>query len=241
MDRWWEMIEVRDAIIVKFPLQGEWLSPNTPGSKIPSHGTNQLGTRYAYDFIQVNWNKRGFPAYRASLAKYLISGVPINEYYCWGQEIFAPCDGIVVKAEDGYPERTRTNLIKDVANVYRNAHCFDPKKDNAQTVTGNYIIIKCKDNVFAALCHLKTGSITVSIGESVKRGQMIGRIGHSGNSFAPHLHFQLMDSCNIAKANGLLCAFEEYNIFEDGIWKKVVNGIPTKKDRIRFYHSTNVI
>lgn len=65
------MFEMNDPIIVGFPLRGEWLSPNTPGSKIPSHGTNQLGTRYAYDFIQVDWNRTGNPAYCVSLIQYL--------------------------------------------------------------------------------------------------------------------------------------------------------------------------
>lgn len=47
----------------------------------------------------------------------------------------------------------------------------------------------------------------------MNKGDLIGRIGHSGNSFFPHLHFQLMDSCDI---NGLPCAFEEYEIFQNG-------------------------
>lgn len=34
------MNEMRKPIIMGFPLRGEWLSPNTPGTKIPSHGTN---------------------------------------------------------------------------------------------------------------------------------------------------------------------------------------------------------
>lgn len=59
-------------------------------------------------------------------------------------------------------------------------------------------------------------------------------MGHSGNSFAPHLHFQLMDSSDISIANGLPCAFEQYEVFQKGEWKKVANGIPTDKDRIRF-------
>lgn len=99
------MIEAQEPINVGFPLRGEWLSPNTPGTKIPSHGTDQLGTRYAYDFIQVDWERKGWPAYRGSLLQYLLFGIPINEYYCWGQEVCAPCDGIIVQAEDGYKER----------------------------------------------------------------------------------------------------------------------------------------
>lgn len=234
IDRRTYMIEMKDPIIVAFPLRGEWLSPNTPGTKIPSHGTNQLGTRYAYDFIQVDWERTGYPAYRVSLPQYLLFGVPLNEYYCWGQEVYAPCDGIVVRAEDGYEERTRTNLFSDLTNAYKNAHYFNPAKDDVQLVAGNYIIIECGDSIYAALVHLQTVSIQVSVGQSVKKGDVIGRVGHSGNSFAPHLHFQLMDSCDITTANGLPCAFEQYEIFQDGKWKTVVNGIPTNKDRIRF-------
>ena len=237
MDRGYEMTETREPIIVEFPLRGEWLSPNTPGTKIPSHGTDQLGTRYAYDFIQVDWERTGYPSYRVSFLKYLILGVPLNEYYCWGQEIYAPCDGIVVQAEDGYKERTRTNLFSDMFNAYKNVHYFDPKKDDIQLVAGNYIIMECDNNVYVAIVHLQTGSIKVSVGQSVKKGEVIGRVGHSGNSFAPHLHFQLMDSSDIATANGLPCAFEQYEVFQNGEWQIVVNGIPTNKDRIRFYKS----
>lgn len=237
IDRRTYMIEMKEPIIVEFPLRGEWLSPNTPGTKIPSHGTNQLGTRYAYDFIQVDWERTGYPAYRVSLPQYLLFGVPLNEYYCWGQEIYAPCDGIVVQAEDGYEERSRTNLFSDLSNAYKNAHYFDPAKDDVQSVAGNYVIIEYGENIYAALVHLQTGSIQVSVGQSVKKGDVIGRVGHSGNSFAPHLHFQLMDSCDITTANGLPCAFEQYEVFQDGEWKTVTNGIPTSKDRIRFQKS----
>ncbi|MHB1294044.1 MAG: M23 family metallopeptidase [Anaerolineae bacterium] len=228
------MIGAHEPIIVEFPLRGEWLSPNSPGTRIPSHGTNQLGTRYAYDFIQVDWARKGWPAYRVSFPQYLLFGVPLNAYYCWGQKVYAPCDGIVVKAEDGYEERARTNLFSDMSNAYKNAHYFDPAKGDVQSVAGNYIILEYDDNVYGALCHLQTGSIQVSVGQSIRQGAVIGKVGHSGNSFAPHLHFQLMDSSDIATANGLPCAFEQYEVFQDGEWHQVVHGIPTDKDRIRF-------
>lgn len=225
--------EMQEPIIVGFPLRGEWLSPTTPGTKIPSHGTNQLGTRYAYDFIQVDWERLGLPAYRGSLPQYLLRGMPLKEYYCWGQDVYSPCDGIVIQAQDGYEERERTNLRSDMINAYKNANSFDPQKDDIQSVAGNYIIIKYDSSVYAALVHLQTGSIQVSLGQNIKKGEVIGRVGHSGNSFAPHLHFQLMDSSNIAIANGIPCAFEEYELFQNGTWNKISNGIPTDKDRIR--------
>jgi murein DD-endopeptidase MepM/ murein hydrolase activator NlpD len=103
-----------------------------------------------------------------------------------------------------------------------------------QPLAGNYIIIRYDDNIYAALCHLQTGSIQVQVGQNVTKGELVGKVGHSGNSFAPHLHFQLMDSINIATANGLPCAFEEYELFKKGTWETVTNSIPTNKDRIRF-------
>lgn len=225
-------------ITVEFPLRGEWHSPNTPGSKIPSHGTNRLGTRYAYDFIQVDWQRKGWPAYRVSFLRYLLFGVPINEYYCWGQEIYAPCDGIIVKSEDGKKERERTNLLTDMVNAYKNAHYFDPQNDDVQSVAGNYVVLKCADHVYAALVHLQTGSIKTTVGQQVKKGESIGRVGHSGNSFGPHLHFQLMDNSDITIANGLPCAFEKYEVYQNGEWRKVKNGVPENQDRIRYIKYT---
>lgn len=229
------MYKVNKPIIVEFPLRGEWLSPNTPGKRIPSHGTNRLGTRYAYDFLQVDWNRKGWPSYRVHPLRYFLLGAPLNKYYCWGKDVHAPCDGIIVKAEDGYKERARAHLLSDLYVASKVARAFDPSKDNIQSVAGNYIIMKCDDNVFAGLVHLQTGSIKVSVGQSVKKGDVIGKVGHSGNSFGPHLHFQLMDSSDIVTANGLPCAFEQYELFQNEKWCKVFNGIPTDKDRIRFY------
>ena len=92
--------------------------------------------------------------------------------------------------------------------------------------------MKCSDHVYAELVHLQMGSIKVSVGQSVKKGDVLGKVGHSGNSYAPHLHFQLMNSSDVATAKGIPCVFEQYEIFK---WQKVYNGIPTNKDRIRFY------
>jgi hypothetical protein len=40
-------------IVVEAPLRGEWTALHTPAHRVPSHGTNHLGQRYAFDFIQV--------------------------------------------------------------------------------------------------------------------------------------------------------------------------------------------
>ena len=76
--------------------------------------------------------------------------------------------------------------------------------------------------------------VKVRIGQKVKKGDLLGCIGHSGNSFFPHLHFQLMDSDDMCSAKGIPCAFANYEVFKNGEWETITNGIPTDKDRIRF-------
>jgi murein DD-endopeptidase MepM/ murein hydrolase activator NlpD len=62
---------------------------------------------------------------------------------------------------------------------------------------------------------------------------VIGRVGHTGNSTAPQLHFQLMDSADPLRATGVPCAFAEYLVQRDGGWERVEGGIPGRGERIR--------
>ncbi len=63
--------------------------------------------------------------------------------------------------------------------------------------------MKCGDGIYAALVHLQKGSINVLLNEKVKKGTLLGKVGHSGNSTSPHLHFQLMDTDDIKNAKGI--------------------------------------
>lgn len=228
------IIDGQQPVVIAMPVKGEWLTPNTPGSRIPSHGTNKLATRYAYDFIQVNWAKKGHPSYRVSFMHYILFGTSIRNYYCWGQRVYAPCDGIVIDVKDGYKERKRTHLLPDLFRAMKNARHFDPKLDDPQIVAGNYIILQFAEHMFVALCHLKTNSIQVAIGQRVTQGMWLGEVGHSGNSFGPHLHMQVMDHPDLTVAKAVPCCFERYEVYKYGEWKLVVNGIPSDKEHIRF-------
>jgi murein DD-endopeptidase MepM/ murein hydrolase activator NlpD len=81
------------------------------------------------------------------------------------------------------------------------------------------------------------GSVTVREGQVVRQGDVIGRVGHTGNSSTPHLHFQLMDSADLLVARGVPCAFESYEVLRGGAWVRVERGIPGKRDRIRVLSS----
>jgi hypothetical protein len=226
------MSELNNPIVVDFPLRGEWSVPNTPAKVIPSHGTDHLGQRYAYDFVMIDWNRKGRPFYHGSSIRYYGIGVKLDECYGWGEEIYAPCDGNVVIVKDGICERSRVHLIRDLAFVFKNAFFFNPDKHDIKNIIGNHIIIKCGEETYAFLAHLQKGSIKVIEGQDIKKGDVIGRVGHSGNSTAPHLHFQLMDSPDLNTAKGIACAFNQYKVFNSGKWTIVKNGIPSDMERI---------
>ena len=227
------MSEIDEPIPVKFPLSGEWCAVNTPGFKVPSHGTDQLGQRYAYDFFQIDWEKKGYIFYKKSILRSLLLGVNLKDTYCWSKPIFSPFDGEVVEAKDGLVERNPVHIIRDLAIVLKNGFTFRGKNNSdLHPVLGNFIILKRQEGVFCLIAHARTGSIKVTNGQMVKEGQEIAQVGHSGNSTAPHLHFQLMNSPNLMKAEGLPCCFKNYQVYNHGNWEPIENGIPGKRERI---------
>lgn len=223
-----------DPIAVDFPLRGEWIAPNTPGFKVPSHGTDMLGQTYAYDLLQIDWRyPKSFRFFTKPYLLALLMGVQLKDCLGWLQPIYAPFDAEVVETADGVKERDPVHFLRDMAIVLKNGMFFKAKSnEDLKPVLGNYIILK-GDQCYAFFAHGHTGSIRVKPGERVTSGQQLAEVGHSGNSTAPHLHFQLMDGPELMDAKGLPCCFREYELFQDGEWCKISNGIPGRYDRIR--------
>jgi murein DD-endopeptidase MepM/ murein hydrolase activator NlpD len=65
---------------------------------------------------------------------------------------------------------------------------------------------------------MQPGSVRVKPGDRVRTGQVLGLLGNSGNTDAPHLHFHVMDGPSPLLANGLpyvFGAFEGAGVVRD--------------------------
>jgi murein DD-endopeptidase MepM/ murein hydrolase activator NlpD len=223
--------ELADARVVDFPLRGQWVAVHSPADRIPSHGTDVLGQRYAFDLIR--FDPRPGAAYRPPGGlRGLLLGVPTRECHGWGEPVHAPLDGEVVTAVDGMSERRRVHVVRELLLVLRNGLAFKPTPDWVRRLVGNHVILRHGD-VYSVYAHLAPGSVAVDAGEAVRTGDVLGRVGHTGNSTAPHLHFQLMDGPDALTARGVPCAFRAYEVERPEGWAPVQGGIPGKHEQIR--------
>lgn len=229
-------IDTMELVLIKSPLEGEWMVVNSPGSKVPSHGTHSFASTYAFDLMQVDWTQKPVKFHRKSTLDHILGRVHLKDCYSYGKPIYAPISGRVVEALDGYPERDPVQPLRDISLAFKNAWFFDPHKHSIQDIAGNFVIIqgdRIWDGIWLFLGHMKTGSVKVENGDLIEPGDLLGNVGHSGNSTAPHLHFQLMDGPDATTAKGIPCCFEEYELYQDGHWITVEKGIPKNEDRIR--------
>jgi Peptidase family M23 len=216
--------------VVEFPLRGEgWMAVTTPATRVPSHGVDMLGQRYAYDLLKVD-RRRGVHFHPSGSVRGLLVGGRTRDCYAWGAPVHSPLDGVIVRAVDGMPERGWIHPIRELAIAIKNGLTFRP--EGLPAILGNYAILQSGD-IYAAFVHLAPGTIAVVDGQRVRTGEVIGRIGHTGNSTSPHLHFQLMDSPDPMTAQGIACAFRAYEVERNGTWVRVSNGIPSRRERLR--------
>lgn len=97
-----------------------------------------------------------------------------NEAYrIWERPVHAPCDGVVAHAVDDVPDNT----------------AFGPNRPYG---VGNHVVIRTGSDLYLVIGHLRLGSVSVRPGDSIRAGQVVGRVGNSGWTERPHVHLQAM-------------------------------------------------
>lgn len=107
-----------EATTIAFPLRGEWYTETSPADRVPSHGTNRFGLRYAFDFIQKDKNDR---SHTANSADYLLGGIPLENYYCFGQPVYAPFNGEVITVKNNTSDGEKASWLHDQITAIRHS------------------------------------------------------------------------------------------------------------------------
>lgn len=183
-------ISVGTAVpVISPPLRGKgWVALNGccqiagahRASSMPVNGGIHFAQRFAIDWMKMDD------------AGQLVRGDPddVHSYGGYGEEVIAVADGTVVSTLNSLEDQKPGTLP-------------DPKTMNLDNVDGNHVVIQIADGVYAFYAHLQKGSITVTLGDHVKRGQVLGKLGNTGNTSAPHLHFHLMNGPSVLGSSGI--------------------------------------
>ena len=120
-----------------------------------------------------------------------------EQYYGFGADVFAVADGTVVSIQDG-----KSDTPPGVAMIPKTKSDFG----------GNHVILKIASNVFALYEHLHPGSLKVKVGDVVTAGAPLAKIGNTGPSLGPHLHFGLSDRPDIFTGRSLPFIFDSFTV-----------------------------
>jgi hypothetical protein len=154
---------------------------------LPLNGRFTLAQRFAIDWEQVDDENRLFRGDRH---------VP-ESYTIYGREVLAVADGTVVASRNDLPEQIPGALPVDLP---------------LSEVDGNFVVLDIGGGVHVLYAHLQPGSVLVSAGTPVKRGDIIGRVGNTGSSQVPHLHLHVMDGPSPLLSNGIPYVFDSFTV-----------------------------
>ena len=120
----------------------------------------------------------------------------------WGREILAPAAGTVVYARNDVPTNPNPGKQPDFSTWYLPLH------EPVMAYAGNCVIIDHGNAEYSVMMHMQPSSVTVRAGDRVVTGQVIGKLGNSGDSFGPHLHYQLQSGPRLFQDQPLPFSFQ---------------------------------
>lgn len=191
-----------EPVVLELPFRGRWATQNSPARRVPSHGTDLFGGTYAIDFVAVDEHGKSAPRTWRSL---LTTESP-HLFRGFGMPILAPEDGVVVEVHDGEVDhearRSQPTLLRYALTQASRVRL------GIGAIAGNHVVIALSPSgPYVGVVHLRRGSVRVGLGDRVRAGNQVGECGNSGNSTEPHVHIQVTDSVDWARATGLPLAF----------------------------------
>jgi hypothetical protein len=186
-----------DVPVIGPPLAGKgWVAGDScdtskgahRGAVEPVNGKLYISQRYAIDWLRLDDNG------------HYLHGDPtdVHSYTGYGDPVLAVADGTVVET------------LNDMENA-KPPNSPDPSTITLQNALGNHVVLDI-GGYFAFYAHMQKGSVAVKPGDRVKRGQVLGKIGNSGNTSSPHLHFHIMSGPAIFGSDGLPYAIDRFEL-----------------------------
>ena len=188
-------INRRPATVIKPPLKGDgWLATTaccTPNLhrdlRIVVDGRRiETAETFAVDWALL----KGDRVYEGE-------GATNEQFYVYGADVFAVADGTVVSVQDGKPDATPNKAMT-------------PK--TLSDFGGNEVMLEIAPKVYAVYGHLQPGSLRVKVGDTVKVGAPLAKIGNTGPSLGPHLHFGLLNRPDIFTGRSLPFVIDSYTL-----------------------------
>jgi hypothetical protein len=183
-----------------FPLAGTVYVAAAPS--LHSHHRWAVPQEFALDLLVLGAEGKTFKG----------NGTRLDDYSSFGRDILAVADGVVVEVvADAGESNDRLRQTGESMEAFMQRTVAEQNKllaKSPKATIGNYVILRHEGGEHSHYAHLKQGSVRVRAGETVKRGQVIGQLGQSGNSTEPHLHFQLTDGPDALYSRGLPIVFQ---------------------------------
>jgi hypothetical protein len=188
-------VSTRKPPVIASPLAGpNWLDGDSccdmtahRNALNPISGKLWGAERFAIDYVQLQPNGLPFSG----------DSTKVESYPYFGVDVHAVADGPVVSVVDGMPEQVPTK---------------NPTGLRLQDYGGNHVVQDIGDGNYAFYAHLKTGSVKPKVGDKLTTGQVLGSLGNSGNTDAPHLHFHVMNTPDPLRADGIPFVIKSFRL-----------------------------
>lgn len=174
-------------------------------------GITGNNSRFAYDFVLLDDELKMFKE----------SPHKNEDFYCWDKPVLCPGAGKIV----GVANDLSDNQFCRPPEFNMEAHLREPESSMAEHF-GNYTLIDHGNNEFSVLGHMREGSLQKGLGDKVLKGELLGRVGTSGDSFFPHIHYQVQGGKSLLRSEGLPSKFESFWLVVGGKTRRILNSCP---------------